>query len=704
MRRYAALMAQLRAQPREGSTLHFENCTGGFFSSDPKYALCVKGQTEIRSVLANPNVFPLGDLDNMIGWAFDEFDYSDQVLSMLEPRTTYTLSFEAECVSRPAPTTQCDYEHYIYNPETGEGAYVPCYDSELPLKFNHGGLGFAMVHEYAEDGSGYQIDIPDNETFPTIPMYVWHELKNGEKYRGVVTFTTPGGLGGYHLCILTNQFYYSHRYTMDGLDYMDGYPEAHCSCVTFRNIKIEEGTVATGYYGPYGQEVIPEEIKYVESGTAIICGNDRFTVPCELREGDVWYPATGQVIKADGSEVQYSPHTLIAPCGTFSITQEARDAKAIISATLLAKSPGGRNQGWSWYDIQGIVRAGLASQVFDIGDQLTVRRNGTDIVFDVIGIDHDVPTDANYRHSLTLQTHDIFWQPTPFDAKKALYYAQSDLSPGTYNFTTPVDYESGKGNNNKTYSFVISKAIPTGGIITLTWPYNQSLTNSSTCWLTSYASKDVNAEPLEDHIVLAEVQSGTALGIADGTDRPDTLNHIGHARYGQNIWELSTIRKYLNSDTSKGDMWTPNDQFDLPPAWSTSNKDGFLFGFDEAFLSVLGQVNKTTAQIAGQGGGLKTMPELIFLPSADEVYGGIVNKVPEGTAYAYYAHNSTLSTPSTSNDAGRVKLLQGNAKYWYLRTPLVSSIINEKVVNQNGQIVDTSASTAYFAAPVCCIV
>lgn len=694
MRRSTALISQLRAQPRVGSSLHFDNCTGGFFSNNLKYTLCVKGSTETHKVVANPNLFPLGDLENMTGWASNEFDYSEQVLSMLAPSTTYTLSFEAECVGRPDPTTQCD-GYYYYDYETGEKKEGSC--GEIPLAFNHGGLGFALVHQYAEDWSGYGIDVPDNETFPTIPMFVYHELKEGEKYRGVVTFTTPGDFGGYYLSILTNQFYYSH----DHIERV--YPEVCYSTVTFRNVKIEEGTVATGYYGWYGQENIPEETKYVEAGTTIVCGDDRLTVPCNLCEGDIWYPITGQVIKVDGSTENYEPYALLAPRGTFDITQEASGAKALLCATLLSKAVGHSNNGWSWQDIQGIVRCGLASKCFRIGDQLTVNRNGIPLVFDIIGIDHDTPTDKHYKHSLTLQMHTLFDTKTAFDTRKALYYAEVGLSAGTFNFTIPSYYETTAGYGGKTYCFTLTKAVPAGGVLELVWPYGQNLTNTSKCWIKSFESQ-MATSPIETKVYMTEGSSGNALGVADGNDSLGRLNRIEHARYGHNVWERSTVRQYLNCDTSKEAKWIPYDQFDRPAPWASSSVGGFLYGFEEDFLSVLGEVDKVTAQLKIYGGGTKTTSDRFFLPSAQEVYCGTINRTPEGTAYAYWANNSSLSAPGTKADKSRIKYTNGTAGKWFLRTPHTDSVINEKYFDTTGKMADTSANTEIYIAPVCCIV
>ena len=69
----------------------------------------------------------------------------------------------------------------------------------------------------------------------------------------------------------------------------------------------------------------------------------------------------------------------------------------------------------SWQQVQYIVRAGLHHQVFQIGDQFVATFNGQPVVWDVIGIDHDKPTDPRFTHSLTIQSHDCLLN-VQFDA------------------------------------------------------------------------------------------------------------------------------------------------------------------------------------------------------------------------------------------------------------------------------------------------
>lgn len=58
----------------------------------------------------------------------------------------------------------------------------------------------------------------------------------------------------------------------------------------------------------------------------------------------------------------------------------------------------------SWADVQRIVRAGMARDVFEVGEQLVCNhaKYGT-MTWNIIGIDQENLSDTNYSHSMTLQ-------------------------------------------------------------------------------------------------------------------------------------------------------------------------------------------------------------------------------------------------------------------------------------------------------------
>src|SRR5690554_4827748 len=71
----------------------------------------------------------------------------------------------------------------------------------------------------------------------------------------------------------------------------------------------------------------------------------------------------------------------------------------------------------SWEGVQYIVRSGLANEHFSVGDQFVSEYDGGEIIWEVIGIDVDIPADANYTHSMTLQTRNCLHN-IQFDAEE----------------------------------------------------------------------------------------------------------------------------------------------------------------------------------------------------------------------------------------------------------------------------------------------
>lgn len=80
-----------------------------------------------------------------------------------------------------------------------------------------------------------------------------------------------------------------------------------------------------------------------------------------------------------------------------------------ISSTGELKSPE------TWTEVQQAVRDGLANYFFSVGDELISNYDGREIIWQVIGIDVDTPSDSNYTHSMTIQTKDCL-HDIQFDA------------------------------------------------------------------------------------------------------------------------------------------------------------------------------------------------------------------------------------------------------------------------------------------------
>lgn len=371
---------------------------------------------------------------------------------------------------------------------------------------------------------------------------------------------------------------------------------------------------------------------------------------------------------------------------------EKMDNQNILLAAIA--SNGGGVKITSWSVVQQIVRLGLASKVFAIGDQFVSTKGDAQLIWDIIGFDHDVPADSQFKHSMTIQLHDCYTS-AQFDATEALYYASEGLSAGTYCFTLLSGYDTTYGGG-KTYQFTLTKDVPAGGQIMFPWSYNKQ---ASTVQISTYES--ATSSTVIESVSVTEGSGGTNLGTADG--ETENMNHSHRIRYGSNRWLHSSIRQWLNSDKAASAWWKPQNVFDRPPSNLTTA--GFLTNMDSEFLAVIGEVNKRTAlNTVTDGGGYEDSKELMFLLSRSELYGGLENSVNEGEPYPYYANYSDLSAPGTAVDSNRIKYRNGSAQYWWQRSCHSGYANSVRYGNSTGHISNYLADYSYGVAPACNII
>lgn len=362
----------------------------------------------------------------------------------------------------------------------------------------------------------------------------------------------------------------------------------------------------------------------------------------------------------------------------------------------IATGQGGSLKPTSWSDVQALVRKGLASKVFAVGDQLTCQRGSTTLVWDIIGFDIDTPADKQFTHSMTLQLHDCL-PGTQYDAPEALFYCETALAAGTYNFTLRAGYDTTYGGG-KTYQFTLTKEVPAGGQITFPWNWN---TQASTTKVSTYKSRTDTAAI--ETVGVTEGTGGTNLGTADG--KTTNMNHSHRIRYGSNNWVESAMRQYLNSDKAAGSVWTPQTKFDRPPSWNASTA-GFMNGLDADFLAVIGKTTKVTCRnMVTDNGGSDTTKDKFFLLSRREVFAGNeVSNVTEGEPYPFYSDYSDYASANAGADKNRIKYRGGSPQWWWLRTPYTGNGYYVRDVYADGNLYNGNANSSGGVAPACNVI
>lgn len=351
----------------------------------------------------------------------------------------------------------------------------------------------------------------------------------------------------------------------------------------------------------------------------------------------------------------------------------------------------------TWGQVQELVRAGLAGKVFTPGvDRLVCQRNGEELIWDVLGIDIDAPADERFKHSMTLQLHDCY-ASMQYDAPEALFYCETALPAGTYNFTLLSGYDTDFGGG-KTYQFTLTKEVPAGGQITFPWNWNQQALAAK---ISTHKNRTDTAAI--ESVSVVEGTDGTNLGTADG--KSANMNHTHRIRYGSNNWKESATRQYLNSDKAAGSVWTPQTKFDRPPNWA-GNTEGWMNGIDEDFLAAIGETKKVTCRNnTTDGGRSETTSDKFFLLSRREVFtGDETSDVIEGEPYPYYSEYSDYEKPNTGADKNRIKYRNGAVQYWWLRTPHAWDGRYGRRVGPDGSLNYGSAFNTYGVAPACNII
>lgn len=354
----------------------------------------------------------------------------------------------------------------------------------------------------------------------------------------------------------------------------------------------------------------------------------------------------------------------------------------------------------TWAGIRNIVRAGKAADYFIPHEtQLAAERSGAGLIFDVLGIDHDTPSNTKYTHSMTLQLHDQFPTDMQFDAPEAFYYCEEGLAAGTYYFTIDSTYDTAN-NDLSAYQFTLTQDVPAGGQLTFPWGSGVA----SAVKVNSFASR-TSATAIEQVSVTEGTDEQNLGHLTIAGDFSNNLNSIHRVRYGSNNYKESAIRQWLNSDKPAGSAWTPQTKFDRPPSWAAT-ADGFMYGMDADFLAVIGKTHIIVSRnTACEGGGFDEMDDYFFLLSRREVYmGDEVASVIEGEPYPYYSDYSDLSEPSIRADSNRIKYRGETAQNWWIRTPYLRSGLGVRCVGSTGDTTTVRAHIGYGVAPACNII
>jgi hypothetical protein len=362
-------------------------------------------------------------------------------------------------------------------------------------------------------------------------------------------------------------------------------------------------------------------------------------------------------------------------------TKEQFDVQNTLLASIASNTGTGGIKINNWEDVQRLVRMGLHTKMFTVGDQFVANYNDVPFTWDVIGINHDTPTDKKYKNSLTLQAHDCIMN-CQFDAPEALYYAETGLTAGAHIFTL----------NALQYTFTTTEPIPEGGqVFVNAWQSATGAGEYVPTKITTYTADRTTT-----------IETDLDVTSASGVDTITPVNRHERCKYGSNNYAESAIRQFINSDEASF-TWLPKTNFDRPPSGAPYTGGGFLKLLDPELVAVLGTVDKQVARnTVTDGGGQDLFSDKVFLPSRVEVFGGTEGETAGESPYAFYS--ALAASPTAESLAGRIKYLSGSARDWWLRSPYAGYSYRPRIVITTGNVTNYLANYAHGLAPACCIV
>lgn len=299
-------------------------------------------------------------------------------------------------------------------------------------------------------------------------------------------------------------------------------------------------------------------------------------------------------------------------------------------------------------EIHRLVREGIAEEVLAIGDQINVAwSDGTNdytVPLDIVHFGNVELEDGEIVPGMWLQWHYCTPFGVQFDNYEAFYMATEGLAAGTYHVSLAQTWSKALVGS---YQFTLTQDVPAGGLL---MGFTTMADREPSAWtVSSYASQ--SATTAIETVPVTAGDGGTDLGTMP-YNKAGALNSMFRTGYGYHRWSQSGIRQWLNSKAAVGQWWTPQNDFDRAPN-ELATQRGFMAGFSEEFLHILGKVKVTTALNTYEDfeTDREDTYDTFFLPSLEQMYGTPQLAGAEGEYWEYWKRALGLSSPSGTGSA-----------------------------------------------------
>lgn len=293
---------------------------------------------------------------------------------------------------------------------------------------------------------------------------------------------------------------------------------------------------------------------------------------------------------------------------------------------------------WSWSLLQFFIRLGAWEMIPPIGTVFAIKHDEFGVIWARFsGRNTHLPTDTSFNNMMLLECVDI------------LFTAASDGSEDAYG---------------------------------LTWD-EMAIAGKEYYVLGDGAAYDILTEGVDYQVGDIEASyGGRTYPIAQWYEK----NYSNKELRGSNNYAQSNMDQGLTAEVELNELtFEKRNPWDkLATSW---RRKGLMMEIDPNFKACLLPVDIVTALSDTDGGGTETISRAVFLPSMTEIYGG---GTTQGRQYDWYV--------DTVN-SDKIKLLNGVATTWWLRSPHVTNALDVYFVIASGGSSHHTASNAYGVSP-----
>ena len=201
-------------------------------------------------------------------------------------------------------------------------------------------------------------------------------------------------------------------------------------------------------------------------------------------------------------------------------------------------------------------------------------------------------------------------------------------------------------------------------------------------------------------------KNGTKIGATSTVDTMHTNGKVNAPQrvvYGYNRWSQSALRQRLNSEAAAGAWWTPQNDWDRPPA-QAATLAGFLAGYAEDVRRHFKPIKVVTVANNADGNAEDVTYDRVFLASLEQMYCVPQFAAKEGEYWEFYKRllGRTTPAPTSQTYARLIKYALNaptSAQHCFRRSATRSFATNVWLVTPSGYVRTTYSCYALSCSP-----